>query len=73
MSRPIPDKNGVVQHLETLYADKKLRETLGTKARERIISDPRFSWDYCAQEIDKKIQEGLQDNRVLDLSKQEIL
>ncbi len=73
LSRPIPDKNGIVEHLETLYADKKLRETLGKKARERIISDVRFSWDYCAQEVDKKIQEGLQDSRILDLSEQEIL
>ncbi len=73
LSRPIPKKDDIVKHLNELYENKNLRESLGKKARERIISDPRFSWDYCAQEVDKKIQEGLTDTRLLDLSEQEIL
>ncbi len=73
LRRSIPDKDQVVEALNDLYKNKKKRIALGKKGRERVLGDPRFNWDYCVNEIDKKLQEALEDNRVLDLSKAKIL
>lgn len=71
--RHIPDKADITRALNELYEDKVKRQELAKKGRMRVVSDPRFSWDFAAEEMDKHIQETLKDDRVLDLSDQEIL
>lgn len=73
LSRPIPDKSQIVDSLNELYENKNKREELAKKGRERVVSEVKFDWDYIANQVSQKIEEGLEDKHVLSLEDQVIL